>query len=686
MGKITNTFKGITKLFTSEFAGESFMSSVWGGVSRRSRRQLLEEYKNLVYQCITAIAEDVARYEPIFYRKDGRSGEKKPVTHEFQTIIENPNPNMSQFELFEATQSFIELTGEAFWYVAVGERTRKPKEVDLIRPDRVKVAIDKETGDVAGYTVMTDAGTEIPLETDEVIHFKTFNPMNPYRGLGTVQAGLLYIETENSTSLFQRNFMKNQATPSGVLELKGNISKEAFNKVKKIWKEQQAGLANVGKTLFIRNTDAKFTKVGLSLSDIDMAALKKITDEKVRGMFRVPKPLLGDTDQNGLGRNNIEAIEYVFEKRVIDPKFVRIDDTLRLAVRKYYGDKSVYIDHVSQIPDDKEAQLAEDKEAVGKWKTANEIRKERGLEPIPGGDDLYYNFNQIPVGDEKDNGENGSSNKSAKKFKLVLHSQKTGVRKDTAEDNFFSLLERIEDNTDSKYRKQFKKLVNEQRDALIELLSAQSEKGFTTKAYDELMPEEQEEAKRFAEALIALLISTIQTSGAAALEFIGVSDIEFAVSQAVRDAVFESTERLMRNFTRETVLKLQKQLAEGLANNETIEQLTKRVESVYKDAAGYRAERIARTEAHKASNQGVAEGYRQAGVKKMQWRIRDGGACEFCMAMNGTIVDIGQSFVPKGGTIEGTEGGSYLNDYDDIRYADAHPNCRCQLVPIRDED
>jgi len=685
MGKITNTFKGITKLFTSEFAGESFMNYLWGGVSRRSRRQLLEEYKNLVYQCISAIAEDVGRYEPIFQRKDGRNGEKKTVAHEFQTVLENPNPNMSQFELFEATQSFIELTGEAFWYVAVGEKSRKPKELDLIRPDRVKVAIDKEDGSVAGYTVMRDDGTEVPLETDEVIHFKMFNPMNPYRGLGTVQAGLLYIETETSTSLFQHNFLKNQATPSGVLELKGNISKEAFNKVKKIWKEQQAGLANVGKTLFIRNTDAKFTKVGLSLSDIDMAALKKITDEKVRGMFRVPKALLGETDSTGLGRNNIEAIEYVFEKRVIDPKFVRIDDTLRLAVRKYYGDKTVYIDHVSQIPEDKEAQLAEDKEAVGKWKTANEIRKERGLDPIDGGDDLYYNFNQIPVGDTKDNGENGSSNKSAR-FKLVLSSQKTGVRKDTAEDNFFSLLERIEDNTDAKYRKVFKKLVNEQRDAMLELFEAQAEKAFTQKAYDELMPDEQEEAKRFAEALIALLILTIQNSGTAALEFIGVSDLEFTVSQAIRDAVFESTERLIRQFTRETVLKIQKQLAEGLAGNETIEQLTKRIESVYKDATGYRAERIARTEAHKASNQGVAEGYRQAGVKKMQWRIRDGGACEFCVSLNGTIVEIGQSFVPKGGTIEGADGGSYLNDYDDIRYADAHPNCRCQLVPIRDDE
>lgn len=682
MGKIRNSIGStISRLFLGD-GGQSFLSwGAFGGLGKKNRYELLKEYRNIVSNCIEAIAEDVAQYEPVFFKKDGRTAKKNILaTHEFMKVLESPNPDTTQYELFEATQSFIELTGEAFWYVTVGERNRKPMALDLIRPDRVKVAIDKVDGSVGGYTVRRDDGIEIPLEVDEVIHFKTFNPVNPYRGIGTVEKGLLYVETEHNTSLFQRNFLRNQATPSGVLSLKGNIKKEAFDKVKAKWAEQQSGLANVGKTLFIREVDAKFEKVGLALNDLNMEQLTKLSEDKVYRMFKVPKAIVGETDSSGLGRANIDTIEYIFAKRTIDPKMIRIDDTLRLAVRKYYKDEGLYIEHVSQVPEDKEAKLAENDKGVNRWVTINEVRREKGLDPVDGGDKLYVEFNKVPV-DEIGSGETGSSDKS---FGKIIR-RKVVVSKDAAQETFFQALEKVEDKATKDYKKKLKALLKEQEARVIELVSQQGG-GKGLKVYDESMPDENEEAKAFAEALVPLLLLAMQQSGELAVEFIGVSDIEFAISQATRDAVFSSTQRLLKSFTAQTVKKLQKQLAEGLANQETVQQLTKRIESVYKEAAGFRATRIATTEAHKASNAAVAEAYKMSGIKRMQWQIRDGGACEFCRSMNGSIITIGSSFVPKGGTIEGEDGGSYLNDYDDIKYADAHPNCRCQLLPVRDDD
>ena len=39
-------------------------------------------------------------------------------------------------------------------------------------------------------------------------------------------------------------------------------------------------------------------------------------------------------------------------------------------------------------------------------------------------------------------------------------------------------------------------------------------------------------------------------------------------------------------------------------------------------------------------------------------------------------------FVPRGGSINADDGEEFLNDYDDITYADAHPNCKCKLMPV----
>jgi HK97 family phage portal protein len=265
----------------------------------------------------------------------------------------------SKFDLFVATQSFLELVGNAYWYLSVEEQSRKVREIYVMRPDRVRVATDKNSGDIVGYTFRGDDGVEIPLDIDEVQHFKTFNPEDDYYGIGTVEGGILYIETEEDTAVFQRNFIKNQASPSGILTINGKIEKEQFNKVKAAWKEKTEGLANVGKTLFIRGADASFTKIGLSLGDLDMEKLKSLTEDKILKMFRMPKIILGDTDQAGLGRGNAETADYVFAKRNIDPKQLRIDDGIQNIVRRNYKDETTIVSHVSQIPEDVDRQLNE---------------------------------------------------------------------------------------------------------------------------------------------------------------------------------------------------------------------------------------------------------------------------------------------------------------------------------------
>jgi uncharacterized protein YoaH (UPF0181 family) len=332
---------------------------------------------------------------------------------------------------------------------------------------------------------------------------------------------------------------------------------------------------------------------------------------------------------------------------------------------------------VTQIPEDREAALQEDQSGVDRWLTRNEVRAKRNLPPIDGGDTLYLAFNQVELGENTPAKEETKSFGSIKiKTHTHNHEHKAVARKDAADEKFFRQLDKIEEKSRVKYKKVFNALLDDQEQAIIDKLDA-----YASKAYEELTPNEKEEAEKFTTEVILPLILALESAGTLAIDAYGTVDIAFVVDQATREAIIRSTDRLMRNFTRETALKIQKQIAMGVANGESKELLANRVRAVYKDAKGYRATRIAKSEVHKATNQGVAEGYRQSGFKKMRWRSRN-GACEFCAAMDGTEIAIGQSFVPKGGVIVGTDGGEYLNDYDDIKYADAHPECDCYLEPV----
>lgn len=678
MGKITNTIAhSLQRAFAS--AGESFSTWVNTYSSYRSRRQFLKLYRGIVMTCINAIAEDVAKYEPIFNQKDARSGKLVQQQHPFEKVLERPNPRMtSKFDFILATQAFLELVGNAYWYLSVEERSRKVVEMYLMRPDRVRVAVDPKTGDIVGYTFRDDSGTEIPLDVDEVQHIKTFNPEDEYYGLGTVEAGVIYIETEEDTAIFQRNFIKNQASPSGILTINGKIEKEQFKKVKAAWKEKTEGLANVGKTLFIRGADASFTKIGLSLGDLDMEKLKSLTEDKILKMFRMPKIILGDTDQAGLGRGNAEVADYVFAKRNIDPKQVRIDDAVQNIVRRNYKQDNIIVSHVSQIPEDADRLLNEEDKLVNRVMTVNEVRLRRGL-PTMGkaGDKLYVAFNMVDINEDAGT-DNSTSGKSVKRRVITV------AKKDAADQSFFRQLDTIDAKVVKKYAAEFKKDLKAQKEFVISNLAAYAasvhDGSATTKAYEEIMPSETEEADKSAEWLIPLMLLAITQGAETALALLDNTD-DFVFSTAAQNAAKEAARRVVTDFTKQTVDKLKAEIAAGVNAGEDLAALTKRVNAIYDKALGYRTERLSDSESHKAINKGVQLGFEQAGVKRKVWRALGSNPCQYCRAMDGTIISTESSFVPKGGTMVGEDGGEAVQDYDAVENAHAHANCHCWLFP-----
>ena len=652
-------FTGIKKAIDNKinYRGGSFSTIFSGGIVPKDKRELLYEYKNLVYACVNVISEEVGRYEPIFTSKD------KEVEHPFKRVLNRPNQYTSKFDLFFASQAYLELTGELYWYMPKGELTKKIREIYLLRPDKMKFVLNNDS-EVIGYAYMRGDGTEIPFDLEEVETYFQFNPLSETIGYATTQAGAMYIEGENVTSEFQNSFIKNQATPSGLISIKNKMTKENFEKLKHQWKREHGGAKNAGKTVFLNGGDVEFTKMGLSISEINLKELKEVTEKKVLQMFRVPSALLGETDSNGLGRANIDTIEYIFSKRTIEPKLVRLDDFIERIIRKHYKEE-ITVDHESLVPEDLEFRLKLIDSGKDVWLTRNEVRKLSGLEvvDVEGGDDLYINLSQVPINEKQERAEKG--------IKVIVRTK--AVKKG---EDLYQELQLAEDKGEKKINRTLKKLVREQEQLVLAKIPLLSKK---IKAFEEFLLDLEEMTPEMVLKLFPIMIDTLSQGGSIVVAFSGL-DMEFLVTQGQRDAIFSSTERLMKSFNKETVEKIQKQLAGGLMNNESQAELTKRVESIFEEAKGYRAERIARTEAHKVTNQGVAGAYQQQGYREMKW-VAWGGACEFCASLNGKTVSIGKPFISKGETLKVGDS-EFLADYDDVMYADLHPNCRCKIEPV----
>ena len=110
-----------------------------------------------------------------------------------------------------------------------------------------------------------------------------------------------YVDIELTTTSFTLNYMRNNASPSGIVSLP-DMDRDTFKQFAAQWREGYEGPENAGKTAFIRGGEADFKAVGATLKDIDQKITRDMAKDDVLMMFDMPKGLLGASGEKGLGR------------------------------------------------------------------------------------------------------------------------------------------------------------------------------------------------------------------------------------------------------------------------------------------------------------------------------------------------------------------------------------------------
>jgi HK97 family phage portal protein len=667
---------------------DAYFGMIGTGGSQASDLDLLNSYQGFVYACINLIAQTAASsYEPIIYQTKGDS-QSALKTHPLLDLLARPGGrddkaiNISKYDLIYATVAFQLLQGDSYWYMAKGVTSGLPREITILRADKVGKELD-ENGDIARFFVRTVGGSKVYIEIDEMVPMIGFDPLDPYRGKGVTEAAQDLIATDEFTTKFTKNFFKNNAGVNGVMTLKGEVAKTAFEKFTRAWRSKYEGVDHAGKMAILRDTDAEFVKVGLGLNELDMSALRGMTKQDVAEMFGVPMALLGKGEQTGLGRANIEAFEYIFAKYTIEPKLKKLDDTLEFMLSRYYNGDTLSVEHEDIIPDDEVQELAERVAAVDRWQTRNEIRDEEGMDPIEGGDQLFVPINNIPVNESSMAAPpSQAANNLVLRRKIVVSKKKdqTTSLNPEQKEAFRLRVMRNQGQYERKYLRTLKPIIVEQRKEALNNLEAHGSS--LTKAFDQKLFDDAASDSQMQQALKPVLIQLGKDQGALAMVFAGDTEDEFRMTAAYEKFLNDRTAKAVGNFNDETLAALNKTLSEGIAQGEPISELTKRVKSVYDGIDNYRAKRIARTETLSASNTATNEAYKQTGyVTGKEWVVNP-DACEQCLEFEGKTIGLDETYLALGESYSVGEN-TFTNDYIDIDSPPLHPNCRCTIIPIR---
>jgi len=633
----------------------------------------LSAFNGWVFAAVNVISNSLAKVR-WHITKEAKNGELVEVErHPVLKLIGKPNPLMTRWELFKLTDIHLELTGNAYWYLAMNS-FGIPAEIWIIPPDRMKV-VPNEEGLIKGY-LYDYMGEKIAFEPKEIIHFKFPHPTNRYYGMGVLQAVAYEHDTDLYMKKYQLSLFKNRAMPDVVIRTEQPLTQEEARRLRAEWNAAYRGVDRAGKIAVVSKA-LDVQPLGLTPKELEYLEGRRFSRDTILHIWGVPPSKLGIVED--VNRANAEANDYTFQNEVILPRLELMREVLQWdLLNQFWKKENLKIEFENPVPKDKQFRLKQHEAYIKNGVlTINEVRAELGLEPVDWGEVPLMPLNLYPISAPKPEPEKTIIVSETKQVKSMF---KDEAKREQIWKLFVAQTTPLEKLFASRIKKLFHK---QEKEVLDNLFKYKSFLNVQRKDYDDLVDFiifDVQEWNRILQEELGDLHREAYASGIdRAIALMGV-EISFDVDNpAAVEFLRNKTMRFAEQVNQTTINDLKQQLIAGFQNGESIDEIAERVRDVFNFATESRSRRIARTEIIGATNAGIEDTFKESQVVEYkEWlTARDELVRDAHAAADGQAVKLNEVFDVGGEALKfpGDPDGSPENIV----------NCRCTLLPVLKE-
>lgn len=190
---------------------------------------------------------------------------------------------------------------------------------------------------------------------------------------------------------YNANFFKVGSAPKGILKYSGNINPNTVDEFKKQWTAQVAGVANMHKIPMINADKMEFINTHIPNKDMEYAKYQDFLIKISCAMYKIDPseigfPMDGSTGSSPMFQsgNVTDRVEYSRDKG-LQPLLRKLQKWIQRFLIDPKDDRYEFI-FVGLDEDEEDKFIERHIKEVSNYKTLNEIRAEKGLKPVEGGD------------------------------------------------------------------------------------------------------------------------------------------------------------------------------------------------------------------------------------------------------------------------------------------------------------
>ncbi len=306
-----------------------------------------------------------------------------------------PNEDMTPYVFKKMVESSRLLLGNAYVLIIRSNRTGVP--IELIPLNTKSVAPVKDQSGKLWYVyVDVKKGTMRKLHQDSVIHLKGFSE-DGIEGQSVLSRAQEVIQTAREQQMYEGKFYSQNAAPSGVLKVMGDLSKAAKDKVRDEWNNIYAGVDNSFRVAVLDN-GMDYTQIGMSQRDAQFVESKDITVADIARFFLVPLYKL-QAGKQSYSSNEQNAIDYV--TTALHPTITQWEEefSYKLLFSAELRNKiEVRVNMNAELRGDTKSRVTwyRGMRDVGAY-SVDDIRAYEDLPDVPGGDLRIAPLNSIPL-------------------------------------------------------------------------------------------------------------------------------------------------------------------------------------------------------------------------------------------------------------------------------------------------
>jgi HK97 family phage portal protein len=326
-------------------------------------------------------------------------------------LFRRPNTEKSRYDLWKETSAWWSIEGEAFWWFGPDYSGGIPKNIYILDPRKMRHEIDFQHGlefdlGIKKRRWFYHTATElVPILSDELIHFREWNPWNPVRGVNPLVSLALELEQDYYANKANSKLLKNNAIPDGIFKTDQSLRPEEADQLERRW-ENKYGSLKAGRKIAVLGKGTSFETISFSPDVIKLFELKRWNLYTILAKYGIPPRVANISDKTSplSGKDTLEQ-HSAFWKYTLVPLLFQYEQILESKFFVRFGLRENGVFDLKDIPELQESEDAQSKRDIAEItagiKTINDVLKERGKDTKPWGDVWYKPKNLVAVTDDE---------------------------------------------------------------------------------------------------------------------------------------------------------------------------------------------------------------------------------------------------------------------------------------------